>query len=176
MLEHASPDFSVSVNVTAEQINDTAFIDQVILLAQKYHAAGHLCMEIVEDSPLDSFDSLADNLEKLRLNNIVASIDDFSMGHTSIKYLQNNFFRYVKLDGTLVRQVPNNPRSKEIVRSIIQLGDELGFKVIAEYVENDVIRQELAKLGCEYYQGFLYKPAIPLDEFLQYNPQQSAVH
>lgn len=63
-------------------------------------------------------------------------IDDFGMGHTSLLYLQSEYFDVVKLDGSLTRPLLKSHTNQKIVRSIIELGQELGVNVIAEFVEN----------------------------------------
>lgn len=90
------------------------------------------------------------------------------MGQTSLNYLRDNNFRFVKLDGSLVRQVTDNARCREIISSIVSLGSTLGFQVVAEWVENEAIRDHLLTLGCKVYQGYLYSPAIPLKELLAF--------
>ena len=84
---------------------------------------------------------------------IALAIDDFSMGKTSLQYLYTNRFQYVKLDGSLVRKLPENPRSREIVGSITALGESLGFRVVAEWVESEAIRDCLLRLNCPLFQG-----------------------
>ena len=93
-------------------------------------------------------------------------MDDFSMGHTAIIFLQHNHFDYVKLDGSLVKDI-RNPRSHEIINSIIKLGKSLGFKVIAEFVENESQREELKEMGCDIYQGFLYYKPLNINDLLE---------
>ena len=89
------------------------------------------------------------------------------MGHTSIRYLQSNEFDMVKLDGSFVRGMNDNPRSCEIVTSIVSLSRALNFTVMGEYVETKEQQELLEKLGCTHYQGYLYSPAVPFDDFLQ---------
>lgn len=161
------PDFSYSVNVTARQIDDQHFIDRVIALVTRLKSGVRLCLELVEDEALERYDNIEANLARLNQSGIYAAIDDFSMGKTSIKYLQNNHFRYIKLDGDLVRQLPNNPRSQDIVRSITSLGNDLGFEVIAEYVETAALRDLLLAIGCHTFQGYFYSPAVPPDELFK---------
>jgi EAL domain-containing protein (putative c-di-GMP-specific phosphodiesterase class I) len=93
-------------------------------------------------------------------------IDDFAMGYTSIKYLQGNEFDMVKLDGSLVREM-DNPRNNEIITSIVSLAKALGFTVLGEYVETREQQIQLEKLGCTRYQGYLYSPAVPFEDFLK---------
>ena len=85
----------------------------------------------------------------------------------SLKYLQNNAFDLVKLDGKLVRDVENQ-RSRKIIESITGLGARLGFRITAECVETEKQRNLLLRLGCRNFQGWLYSPALPLEDFFGY--------
>ena len=89
------------------------------------------------------------------------------MGHTSLIYLQSNYFGVVKLDGSLVKNIIENETNQKIISSIVELGKELNIKVIAEYVETTEQRDLLQALGCHWYQGYLYSKPIPLDDFIQ---------
>lgn len=156
--------FVLSVNITAGQLDHTAFIDQVLELTARTGSEGRLCLEVTEEDALEQYHHIEANLERLRRAGISAAIDDFSMGRTSLRYLQNNAFQYVKLDGALVRQLPENARCRDIVHSIVALGKDLDFSVIAEYVETEAIQKVLLELGAELFQGYLYSPAIPAEE------------
>lgn len=127
-----------------------------------------LWIEITEQDIL-----LQTDLVKRKLNGFKESghkllIDDFGMGHTSLLYLQSEYFDVVKLDGSLTRPLLENETNQKIVRSIIELGGELGVNVIAEYVENDEQQKLLEKLGCYCYQGYLYAPPLELQKFITY--------
>ena len=95
------------------------------------------------------------------------AIDDFSMGRTSFQYLETSVFSVVKLDGTIAKGVMENERYAEIVSSIADLSEHLGFTVLAEYVETAEQRDALKALGCSYFQGYLYAPALPFDEMVE---------
>lgn len=167
-------DCQVSANITAEQLGDALFIRAVVDLAERQGVTGSFGLEVTEESSLLSQPHLSENLALLRAHDISVSIDDFSMGQTSIQYLQNRGFRFVKLDGALVRQSDENERSREIIHSIVALGRTLDFGIIAEHVETRATLDNLAALGCEYFQGFLFGRAMPLPAFLQWAEQQNA--
>ena len=124
-------------------------------------------LEITEQDVISNADFVTEKLK--RLNNLghTLLIDDFGMGHTSLIYLQSNYFGVVKLDGSLVKNILENETNQKIVSSIVELGKELNIKVIAEYVETEKQRDLLKALGCHWYQGYLYSKPIPLDDFIQ---------
>ena len=87
------------------------------------------------------------------------------MGSTSIKYLIGNHFELLKLDGSLVKGILDNPRCYEIIATIVHLSDNLGVQVLAEYVSNEEIRDKLLEVGCHLFQGWYFSPAVDLEEF-----------
>lgn len=165
MRPHLPPGALISVNISGEQLSSAPFIHHVVALCEQFGVKDILSLEVTEESSVEHFSSISENIEWLRANEIYMAIDDFSMGQTSLNYLKTNSFRFVKLDGGLVRQLVHNSRCRDIVSSVISLGESLGFTVIAEYVENEEIRDILLGLGCRCYQGYLYSPAIPPEEF-----------
>lgn len=160
---------SLSVNLQIGQLINEAFTDWLISEVHKREIGEKLfLLEITEESRLNERYELTALFDKLKANNIEVSLDDFSMGQTSISYLQQNFFSHVKLDGSITKKMMNNQRSQDIVKSIIDLGKSLGFEVVAEYVETSEQRDLLKKMGCYIYQGWLYSPAIPFEAFEAY--------
>lgn len=158
-------DARISVNVTGETIQGEEFERFLTELHSEYpEQCSHLAVEITEQAALPIDDALIDRLSRIKDMGFELEIDDFSMGSTSIKYLQTNIFSTLKLDGGLSRGVLSNPRSRDIVASIIKLSHEFGISVLAEYVENEEQRKALEDVDCTMYQGYLYSPAIPLEE------------
>lgn len=128
---------------------------------------GDICVEVTEQLALKNNGVTEERFGRIKEMGYLMAIDDFSMGHTSLKYLQENHFDVVKLDGSLVMGMNGNSRCKDIISSIMYLSKGLGFKVVAEYVETEMQRYELEKMGCMMYQGYLYSEAIPLDNFIK---------
>lgn len=158
----------ISVNVTGTVIQGDEFEEYLKELRIRYpEVCKHILIEITEQAALRIDDPFIQRLTRLRQIGYVFGIDDFSMGNTSIKYLQSNVFSLVKLDGGISRNVLDNKRSQEIVSSIAQLTHDLGISVLAEYVETEQQRQVLEDAGCYLYQGYLYSPAIPLTDFIE---------
>ncbi len=162
------PDLAISANIIAEQLEDAQMVQQVMAMAKNYDVGGQLVLEVTEETSLLQFTHIGEHIEQLASAGIMLAIDDFSMGQTSLNYLRDNNFRYVKLDGSLVRQVTDNARCREIIGSIVTLGNNLGFQVVAEWVENEAIRDHLLTLGCRVYQGYLFSPAVPLEELITF--------
>ncbi len=158
----------ISVNFSGNQLNDNAFVRDIILITEHYKVSRQICVEVTEEVAIDKLTNVPQNIKRLNKEGIQVSMDDFSMGTTSIKNLRENNFSHVKLDGSLVADMADNERSRDIVSSIISLGDSLGFRVVAEYVDTQQKLDELKGLGCDYFQGYFYSPAVPLEAFVEY--------
>lgn len=166
-------DFKISVNITAHSLlwDIEGYIRQT--MEQKEIDAHMLWIEITEQDILLQTDVVVRKLEELKKQGHKLLIDDFGMGHTSLLYLQSEYFDVVKLDGSLTRPLLKSHTNQKIVRSIIELGQELGVNVIAEFVENREQRDLLDTLGCHCYQGYLYAKPLELEEFITYMKQMN---
>ena len=166
-------DFHVSINVTGITIQKDEF---EVFLKQLHDdfpgKANNVLIEITEQATLKVDDSFIARLQRIKSLGYSFGIDDFSMGNTSIKYLQSNIFNIVKLDGGISRDIFNE-RSREIISSISRLTEELGIGTVAEYVETEEQRKALEAVGCHIYQGYLYSPAIPLSKFAEFGVDNS---
>ncbi len=161
-------DFKISVNITVSTLNDERLLPFLKEITQKYtFKKGSVCIEITEESALETTKETAELINQIKSLGFSFALDDFSMGHTSLQYLQYNQFDMVKLDGGLVRSILENERTKEIINSIVYLSNSLGFKVIAEFVETTEQQNALESIGVNLYQGYLYSPAIDKSAFIQ---------
>ncbi len=154
----------ISINISGQSIQSKSFEDFLIELSSSYSAENPLCIEITEQTALIFNDELKERIGRLKAAGYMFAIDDFSAGNTSFQYLQENFFDIVKLDGSIVQNCITNERCNELTTRIIDLSHSLGFKVIAEFVSSEEIRDCMARAGCTIYQGWYYSPAVKFDE------------
>lgn len=155
----------ISINITGETIQTEEFLDFLEQMSDAYpEYVGRIILEITEQATLQLDDTLIQKLTKIREMGYELAIDDFSMGNTSIKYLQTNIFSLIKLDGSISKSVVNNERSRGIVASITKLASDFGLNVLAEYVESEEQKEILAQADCRWYQGSLYHMAMTVDE------------
>ena len=158
-------EIKISVNVTGTTIQSDEFEKFLVQLSKDYpRYSNRIVIEITEQAALSIKEELIDRLTRIAKRGYGFAIDDFSMGSTSIKYLQTNVFNMIKLDGSMTRVILKNRRSKDIISSITKLSSDLGIDVLAEYVETEEQRQALEEVGCYLYQGWLYSPAVPIEK------------
>lgn len=166
LIDVIGKDAKISINVTGTTIQSENFELFLKELKVRYPAySTRICVEITEQATLNFDDMLTSRLTRIKEMGYSLAIDDFSMGSTSIKYLQTNIFDMVKLDGALSRDILTNSRSRDIIASITGLSNNLGVRVLAEYVETEEQKRVLEETGCLLYQGYLYSPAVPVEEF-----------
>lgn len=154
----------VSINVTPETMQTEEFMDYMELINIWWNRdLVDICIEVTEQSCID-IDDMDEVLSQLHELGYMLAIDDFSMGSTSIKYLKKNYFDIIKLDGNLVKNIFGPGNEREILNSITALAKSLGLQVIAEYTENRQVQKALEEMGCSFYQGYFYSPAVSIEQ------------
>ena len=169
------PGITFSINATAVSLQDDDFVDFLVgSFPGAVSGKAHICVEVTEQESISFNAAMSARLAKLKSNGFRLAIDDFSMGHTSFKYMQEGSFDEVKLDGAITRKVLDDPNVRDIISSIVFLSQEMGITVVAEYIETEEQREALADLGCENYQGYLYSPPVPMAELMQLSAKNAA--
>ncbi len=163
---HAGEDLSVSINLTASSLLELSLPDHITeMCAAKQIPPEKLVLEVTETEAMRDVTRTMDVLLRMRIRNIGVSIDDFGTGHSSLRELQRMPFSEMKIDKSFVLDMANNKDCAVIVNSIIDLGHNLGLKVVAEGVEDVRIWRMLAERKCEFAQGFYMAKPMPAKEF-----------
>jgi diguanylate cyclase (GGDEF)-like protein len=163
--QQAGHELSMAVNIPTRCLLDLAFPDEVDTLLKAWQIpAGRLVLELTEGTIMADPGRAAQVLSRLRDLGVELAIDDFGTGYSSMSYLKALPVHELKVDRSFVHQMANDDGDAVIVRSTIELGHNLGLRVVAEGVEDAATWQELQKLGCDNVQGFyLGKPMPPTD-------------
>lgn len=166
--EQTGFDGEISVNVTSFTLQTDSYLQLLRTMAKNGDIKeDKLCLEVTEQTALQVNEDTLDRLQEIKSLGYLLAIDDFSMGHTSLTYLKENHFDEVKLDGSLVTEMTTNPRSYDIIKTITNLAGNLGFTVIAEYVETTEQTKMLEEANCTHYQGYLFSPALARDVWIE---------
>ncbi len=156
---------SVAVNVSARNLARADFADTVLAaLADAGVPASRLVVEITETALMTDPAIAAEVLTRLAEAGIRVSIDDFGQGQTSLGYLSTLPLHELKIDKSFVGDLPDNIAHAAIVRSVIDLGHNLGLQVVAEGVETTEVAALLKAAGCDIAQGYLLARPMPGDE------------
>jgi diguanylate cyclase (GGDEF)-like protein len=160
---------TVSVNVSTRSLldHDLAVIIGGLLKRLDLHASA-LQLEITESRIVADLPRARAALDELRAMGVMIAIDDFGTGYSSLSQLQQLPVDEIKIDRSFVTRMETDRQDAVLVHSIIDLGRNLGLRVTAEGVETENVKQVLARLGCDYAQGFhVGRPALA-DECTRY--------
>ncbi len=151
----AGINLTIALNVTATTLLDLTLPDKISELCKAHDIpTDRLILEVTETEAMRDVTRTMDVLLRMRLRNIGVSIDDFGTGHSSLRELQRMPFSEMKIDKGFVTDMTSNRDCAVIVNSIVDLGHNLGLKVIAEGVENQRSWEMLREKGCDFAQGF----------------------
>ncbi len=161
-------DTVVSVNVSGLQLDDN-FTDEILKMMDRHGLpVGAIEIEVTESRMLTTAKDESRILLNLHTSGFPLAIDDFGMGHSSLKYLRQFPVSVVKIDGAIIKDILTNPICADIVSTIVKLCRARNMRSIAEFVETEKHAEALNALGCDILQGYLYsKPLMP-DACLQY--------
>jgi diguanylate cyclase (GGDEF)-like protein/PAS domain S-box-containing protein len=169
--------FIVHVNVSARQLSDSGFVERVMgSLKDMKLEPSHLALEINETTMLNDNPAIMRTLNALKRLGVKLAIDDFGTGYSSLAHLRDFPADFLKLDGTLVRDIGLQGSDDPIVRSIIQLAHSLNMSVIAEWVTTDDQTQRLRLLGCDFVQGNRIGEPVVASEFAPLVQSRSTRH
>lgn len=154
---------SAAVNISVRSLADVNFPDRVgERLARHGVPAELLTLELTESGVMADPQRALPVLRRLHALGVVLAVDDFGTGYSSLAYLRQLPVDEVKIDKSFVLGMGSDLGDLAVVRSIVELGHSLGLTVVAEGVEEDVARDQLAAMGCDVAQGYLI--SRPLSE------------
>ncbi len=151
---------SYSINLSGVTLADRDTYDQVIKLFEQYQVpADRICFEITETSAISHLDSALYFINKMKAYGCRFSLDDFGSGLSSFSYLQKLPVDVIKIDGIFVQDMDTNAINRVFVENIKRTAEAMNKRTIAEFVENEAIKQILTEIGIDYAQGYhIHKP------------------
>lgn len=154
--------FVIAVNLSVVQFR-RGTIAEVVRDAIALHQADASCLELelTESTLIQDSEEFVKTLHALKKLGVKLTIDDFGTGYSNLAYLQRFEVDKLKVDQSFVRRLNDGPKALAMVRAIVQMAKSLGLKTTAEGIEDEAMRQQLADLGCDQGQGYLF--ARPLD-------------
>jgi EAL domain-containing protein (putative c-di-GMP-specific phosphodiesterase class I) len=155
----------IAINLSAGDIVDAGLGDTILrLLAEFRVPATSLVLEITESAMMRNPIIAARNMELLRVAGVRFAIDDFGTGYSSLSQLRKLPVDELKIDRSFVSRAHEDADDASIVSSTIELGHNLGLRVVAEGVEAAETLLMLHRLGCDYAQGYLISKPLPAAE------------
>lgn len=161
----ATQNLTIAVNISVVQFNKDDFVHKV-LNKLKHSGANpkRLKLEITESLLANNIKDVKAKMVDLQQHGITFSIDDFGTGYSSLSYLKQLPINQLKIDQGFVRDIIHSRNDKSIAQAVITLAKSMDLQVIAEGVETNEHRQLLHRMGCNFYQGYLFGKPRKLEE------------
>lgn len=156
---------SISVNLSAKQFAFKDILHEIDrVLADTGLAPQDLKLEITESAMMDNADSAAEIFHELKKRNVKLGLDDFGTGYSSLSYLHRFPLDTLKIDRSFVSRIDTPGEHEAIVRTIVNLAQNLSFQTVAEGIETLDQLQSLQTLDCLYGQGYYFSKPVPAAE------------
>ena len=152
---------SLSINFTYSDIKNSIFIQKIEdYLIANTNVGSKTIIEITENESIENYDDVKNFIKRFRKYGVKIAIDDFGTGFSNFQYILEVEPDYLKIDGSLIKDIDTNTSSHTLVEAIVQFSHKLGIKVIAEYVHSKLIFNMLKELNVDEYQGFYFSEPL----------------
>jgi diguanylate cyclase (GGDEF)-like protein/PAS domain S-box-containing protein len=149
------------INISGASVADETFLDFAVGLFERHpKLPSSFCLEVTETAAIENLSRAVEFMNRLKKMGVTFALDDFGNGFSSFAYLKSLPVDYLKLDGSFVRGIDEDPIDRSMVEAVNSIGHVIGMKTIAEFVRNQEIQDIVEGFGVDYIQGFhIAKPA-----------------
>jgi len=154
--EFANRDELISINICAEDIVNTQTQDFIKEQLSQFKTPSNVVFELVESEDIHSLPELSDFILHIKKMGAKIAIDDFGTGYSNFVYLMDLEPDYLKIDGSLIKNIDTNKRSYDIVKTIVTFANGLNIKVIAEFVHSKEVLKICEELNIDEFQGYYF--------------------
>ena len=147
-------DAVISVNLSGRDMTDGDVSVFIIEKLNKYKVAGRVIFEILEDENVENIERIGTFIERVRRMGVKIAIDDFGSGYSNFSYILKLKPDYIKIDGSIIKNIDTSEDSRAIAGAIIAFAKKLDITVIAEFVRSKDVFDTCVELGVDEFQGF----------------------
>ena len=161
---HEAEPFTMSVNVSARQLDDGLLAGMVRDLLEAYDLpAEHLVLEVTESALAEDIDRASEALQAVVAIGVKIAVDDFGTGWSSLSQLDRFPVDILKIDRSFISRLGGDGRAERLVAGVLRLSEGLGLRAVAEGIEDASQLMRLHELGCGIGQGFYFSRPVPAD-------------
>ncbi len=143
-----------SINLSSSDILDPYTVTTIERILKQTGTANRVVFEILESEWIENFDEVASFITRMKELGASIAIDDFGSGYSNFENILKLNVDFLKIDGSLIHNIDQNPRHRIVVESIVNFADRIGIETIAEYVATKEIFTIVSELGITYSQGY----------------------
>ena len=162
---------SISINLSIDDILDVDISESLFQVLATKERETKVSFEILESDGIENYDEVTSFIHEVQKLGAQVGIDDFGVGYSNFSHILQLNVDFVKIDGSLIKNIHEDRNSEVIVRSIVSFARDLGIKTVAEYVHCKEVLDKVTELGVDYSQGFYL--AEPRDKPI-YTPPTTA--
>lgn len=154
--------YFVSINISVEDILNKE-INHFIVKTLEESGIGHqIVFEIIESEGIENFDQVLEFINDVKQYGAKISIDDFGTGYSNFEYLMKLKVDYIKIDGSMIKNIDSDKNSQMITTSIVSFAKNMNIKTVAEFVHSKNVFEKINELGVDYSQGYYFGEPIEL--------------
>lgn len=156
-------DMEFSVNLTIEDILNKDIEEYICSMLTQYDFGTRVVFEIVESESIENFEAVLGFINRIKRFGCKVAIDDFGTGYSNFKYLMKLNADYIKIDGSLIKEIDTNKQAQIVVSTIVDFAKKMNIKTIAEFVETENVFNKVVELDIDYTQGYFFsEPKIKI--------------
>ena len=154
-----------SINLSIEDIMSSEMYNFIIQKLKDSDASNRVTFELLESEAIQDFKKVERFISEVKRYGAQIAIDDFGSGYSNFFYLTKMKADYIKIDGSLIKDIDVDKTAYIVVETIVAFAKKLGIKTIAEYVHSSVVMDKVKELGIDYSQGFyIDEPSINIED------------
>jgi len=152
----------ITINIAIDDILNAKVSSFILRKLQKHPFPDLITFEILETNEILNYTKVSNFIKKIKAFNCSVAIDDFGSGYSNFEQVLKLDIDYIKIDGSLIKNIDTNKENEIVTKTIISFAKELGVKTIAEFVSNEAIFDKVKMLGIDYAQGYYIGKPAPL--------------
>ncbi len=158
-------DENFSINLSVDDIKDLETVDFILKTIKETNTSRRVTFEILESEGIENYQEVISFINQIKSLGARIAIDDFGTGYSNFEHLLRLDVDYIKIDGSLIKDVLVSKGNENIITMIINFAKDQGFKTIAEFVSSKEILEKVKYLGVDYVQGYyIHEPSDKIED------------
>lgn len=155
--------YIVSINISVEDIVNKEIYNFIIKTLEESKIGHKIVFEIIESEGIENFDQVLEFINDVKRYGAKISIDDFGTGYSNFEYLMKLKVDYIKIDGSMIKNIDSDKNSKMITKSIVSFAKSMNIKTVAEFVHSKNVFEQVKELDVDYSQGYYFgEPSVSI--------------
>lgn len=148
--------YSVSINISVEDIINKDVYDFIIEKLQTYKMGSRIGFEILESEGIENFEQVIAFIDDVKKYGCTISIDDFGTGYSNFEYLMKLKIDFIKIDGSMIKNIDTDMNSQMITQTIVEFANKMNIKTVAEFVYSKNVFEKVGELNVDFAQGYYF--------------------